>query len=190
MFMRRAAITLLAIALPSYGLLVSCSTGPVQTNNPVPPSVTWVLYNTNTGTRHQTVPAGMTLVDFINPGDNYDVAFWADEAGGIKTITLSATGTAICSGNHAPYTMSNPFNYSIPSQTVTLQVTNGQAYTHAAFPYYFNWQTGVTAAAVTACGANVPMLGTTIYKGKATNFGNTSTGTYNFEVHTCASGSC
>jgi len=191
MSMQRAAIMLLAITLPGYGLLVSCSTGPVLTKNPTPPSVSWVLYDQTTGKNQTLVPAGTSLTAFISPGDNYDVTVKAQETGGIQTISLSATGAAICNGNHGAYTESHQFNYSIANQTATFPVmANQQVYTEAFLPYYFNWVSGPTSAAVAACGSNVPMFGTTTYKGKATNYGNVGTGTYSLAVTTCVAGGC
>ncbi len=190
MSIQRTAITLLAIALAGCGLLAACSTGPVQTNNPTPPSVYWVLYDQTTaaGSNPNLVPAGSLATTFINPGDNYDVTFQSQETGGIKTISLSATGKAICNGNRGRYTETHPFTYSIAATTATFPIMAGnQVYTQAFLPYYFNWVSGPTAAAVTACGSNVPMLGTTTYTGKATNYGNVST-VSSLAVTTCAAG--
>lgn len=186
--MQRAAITILMTMLPGCALLASCSTGTVQTNNPTPPSVTWHLFHQSTGLTQNIVPANSLTNVFISPGDNYDVEFTAQENGGIKSISLSATGSVICSNNQGPYTQAHPFNYSIAATTATFPImANNQVYTQAFLPYYFNWVSGPTMNAVPACGSNVPMFGTTTYNGKATNYGNVSTGTYSLKVTTCGS---
>ncbi len=190
MSIQRAAITLVIMTLTSCGLLAACSTGPVQTRNPTPPSVSWVLYDQTTGVRQTLMPAGSSITAFISPGDNYDVEFQAQEMGGIKTVSLSATGQAICNGNHAPYTETHPFNYSVAATTATFPIMAGnQVYTQAFLPYYFNWVSGPTSAAVTACGSNVPMFGTTTYNGKAANYGNVSAAS-SLNVTTCVAGGC
>ena len=157
----------------------------------MPPTVYWVLDDQTTGKSQTITPAGNMVTAFINPGDNYLVAFEAQEAGGIKTISLGAQGEAICNGNRGAYTEANPYQYTIPNQTLTFtELANKQAYTQAFFPYFFSLQATASSTAVSACGSQVPMFGTTTYNGQATNYGGASSGTTSLAVTTCVSGSC
>ena len=173
--MRRAAIILPAITFAGFCLLVSCTTGTILTNNPTPPSVSWSLTDTSTPIHWTLTVSGEPVGLSVNPGENYEVKFQAQEVGGIKTISIGGTGTAYCKNNLGPYTKQHPFNFSVPNQTATFKVmANQQVYTQAFLPYQFNWTSGPAAAAVAACGYNVPLFGTTTYTGTATNYGNVS----------------
>lgn len=164
------------------GFLVgSCATGPLLTNNPTPPTASWVFYDQVSGLR-QTLASRQSITSITAPGDNYEVVFVADEPGGIKSISLSAQGAVTCYTNQAPYPLGHPFNFTIPKQTLTFApLPNSQAYTHAAFPYLFNWTTGPTATASSGCPSHL-LAGGTVYQGQAVNYGGVSSGTYSLYV--------
>jgi hypothetical protein len=182
MSMRRATIILPAVTLAGFCLFASCTTGTIQTNNPTPPSVSWSLILTSNPIHWKVTLSGAPAGLGVNPGENYEVEFEAQEIGGIKTISIGGTGTAYCKYNLGPYTQQHPFHFSVPNQTATFKVmANQQVYTQAFLPYQFNWTSGPTAAAVAACGSNGPMFGTTTYTGTATNYSNVSA-SYSFAV--------
>jgi hypothetical protein len=143
----------------------------------------------------QNINGGGSPTAFINPGDEYLVAFHATSSAGIQTITLSGQGSVICSNNKPPFTEANPFTYSIGPSTITLSPPAGQVYTQAANPFGFIWGEtnppgqppfkGPTFPALTQCGSNVPLLGTTTYTGTATTNSNVSSSPVQLKVTTC-----
>jgi hypothetical protein len=172
-------------------VLAGCATGPVSTTNTTPPSLQWVLEDETTHNRQTIVPAGATVTAFIAPGDEYLVVLEANAPGGVKSITLGASGESICNGNHGAYTEAHPFKYTVKSQTLVFtELAHMQVYTQALFPYFFNWDTGPAAPATSACASAVPLYGTTFYQGSATNYAGTSSGTSSLNVTTCVAGGC
>jgi hypothetical protein len=177
-------------------LLTGCPpSNPVPNNNP--PAVSWSLYDLATRQTQNINGAGAgTPTVFVNPGDEYMVTFHATSTAGIQSITMSGQGKVICNGNKPPYTEANPFPYSVAPTTITLSPPAGQVYTQAANPYGFIWGEvnppgqppyfGPTFPALTKCGNNVPLLGTTTFTGTATTNSNVSSSPTQLNVTTCA----
>jgi hypothetical protein len=193
--------TCTALVLIATCVLTGCPTGPIQTNNPAPPTTSWSILDQTTRLSQNLTPAGSGITVFITPGDNYMVVFQATSPSGIKTTSLSGKGSVICHNNRPPYSESDPFAYTIPDQTITPTVQPGQqAFTQVPNPYFFLWGPGPPPAqgqpafngpALTAyekCGAQLPLLGTTTYTGVATSFSNVSSSPSSLSVTTCASG--
>jgi hypothetical protein len=181
-------------------LLTACNTGPVQNNNPNPPSTGWALLDSATGTT-QNVAGGNGATVFVNPGDQYMVVFQANSSSGIKTITLSGAGSVICHNNQLPFNEANPFKYNIPPAVINLPLQpNQQAFTQASNPFLFVWSkippsppnnpgiNGPALAAFTQCGGQVPLLGTTTYTGQATTYSGISSAPAALNVTTCFKG--
>jgi hypothetical protein len=178
-------------ALLSVFMTESCTTGPVSTTNTTPPSVQWVLDDQTTHQRQTLAATGGTATAFISPGDEYLVVLQANATGGIKSITLGASGEAICNGARGHYTEAHPFKYTIKSQTLVFaELAHKQVYTEALFPYFFDWTTGPTAPAISLCASAVPLYGTTSYQGSATSYAGVSSGTSGLNVTTCVAGGC
>jgi hypothetical protein len=187
-----ALITILAC------LVSGCSTGPGSTTNQNPPIPSWLVTDQTTRSQPVTVtPAGSSITEFINPGDDYVVTFQATSASGIKSISLSGSGEVICHDNKAPYSEGKPFKFTIPAQTIALSPQpGGQVFTQGLNPFFFFWSptqgepaaNEPAASAFTACGSQVPLLGTTTYTGQATTVAGVSNPANNLSVTTCAAG--
>ncbi len=192
-----ASYTALALAAASF--FSGCTTGPVQTNNPNPPSGSFLVTDQETHTHLSVTPAGGSPVTvFIKPGDDYVVTYQAASPSGIKSITMSGSGEVICSNNQPPYDERDPFKYSIPAQTIDLSPLPGQqVFTQAVNPFFFFWNpgpegepafTGPAASAFAKCGTKVPLLGTTTYTGKATTDSGVTSPALQVSVGTCSPG--
>ena len=110
----------------------------------------------------------------------------ANNPGGVKSMSLTGKGQAICGGNSGPYTRSHPFTFTVPTQSFTYPIqANNQVNTQENIVYVFNWDgpqgtgqyvlpAGPANPAYTACGQNVPLLGSVTYTATASNYSNVS----------------
>jgi hypothetical protein len=197
-------VKLRLLSLSFMILLTACPTGPGQNANSNPASLSFSLYDDSIRQSQNGMPAGAGssgLTFFIAPGDEYLVVLQAASPSGIKSITMSGAGSVICGNNMPPYTRTQPFKYTIPATTITLNaLPNGQVYTQASNPYSFLWGAGPTVngkpfngptlPALNACGSSVPLLGTTTYTGTATTAPGVTSAPVSLNVTTCANPPC
>jgi hypothetical protein len=180
-------------ALPSlfvYCLgVVGCTTVTVPSSDPNPPSLSWSFGNPGTRSSYAASGGGSpgqpaTVLALIGGGNIYNMGVQANNPGGVKSMSLTGKGQAICGGNSGPYTQSHPFNFTVPSQSYTFPIqANNQVNTQENIVYVFNWDgpqgtgqyvlpAGPTNPAYTACGQNVPLLGSVTYTATASNYSN------------------
>jgi len=195
---RIQALAGLALIPMAACLFSGCPTGPGSTTNTTPPTPSWsILDQTSQGALDNIVPAGSSITVFINPGDNYMATFHAASPSGIKSITLSGSGSVICHNNQPPFNEASPFKYTIPTQTIVLAPQpGGQFFTEAANPFFFTWAlfkgeaagNAPASPALAKCGDQVPLLGTTTYVGQATTEAGATSAANSLLVTTCAAG--
>jgi hypothetical protein len=179
-------------------IFTGCPTGPGSTTNTTPAAPSWsILDQTTGGSQNNLVPAGSSITVFINPGDNYMATFLASSASGIKSITLSGSGSVICHNNAAPFSEASPFKYTIPAQPIVFAPQpGGQFFTAASDPFLFTWAlspkeaagNAPASSALSGCRDQVPLLGTTTYTGQATTEANVTSAASSLLVTTCAAG--
>jgi hypothetical protein len=166
-----------ALALACAAALAGCTTGPIMSTDLNPPGYSWTFAEQSPpNNAPQTVTSGFDPTPpgtVISPGVDYLVVYHATSNAGLKSIAMTANLTVACSGRGGPYTISNPYNVTIPLQPITFApLPSQQAYTDAFYPYYFSWANGPAAIAYNACAkagsAFLPLIGSTTYGGSAT----------------------
>lgn len=172
--MRYTSASISILLLIGCFVLTGCYPSKAIPNNN-PPDVSWSLYDLTTHTQKLNAATGSPTV-VLAPGDVYFVTFQATSSAGIHTITLSGNGKVNCRDYKFPFDTKHTFSYSIAPTTITLTPPAGQVYTQGANPYGFLWEDKNSPAfpAFTKCGANVPLVGTTIFTGTTTTTSNVS----------------
>jgi len=186
---RRAEAVLPALFVCCLGV-VGCATVTVPSSDPNPPSFTWSFGNPDArssyGTSGGSPGQPQTVLALVGNGNIYNMGVQANNPGGVKSMSLTGKGQAICGGNSGPYTRSHPFTFTVPTQSFTYPIqANNQVNTQENIVYVFNWDgpqgtgqyvlpAGPANPAYTACGQNVPLLGSVTYTATASNYSNVS----------------
>jgi len=162
------------IFTPLLGL-AACQTVTLPPSDPNPPSLTWSFGNVATKVNYSTSGGSpsspVTVLGTI--GADYIMGVQANNPGGVKSVSLTGSGMAICSGNSstAPYTQAHPFSFTIPPQSYTYPVqSNNQVLTQENVVYTFSWATGPAMPAYAACGSLLPLAANVTYAASSSNY--------------------